>query len=66
MIDKNRLKASWIAKGYNQTKIAKLLGMTPKTLSLKLKRGVLGSNEIEILIKELSIENPIEIFFARG
>lgn len=63
MLNKNLLKAEWIKKGYNQSDIARILGVSPKTLSLKLKKGSLGIDEAEILIKELSIKNPIEIFF---
>jgi len=61
----NELKGKIIAKGYTQEKIAEALGITPKTLSLKLKRGVLGSNEIEKLIEILAISEPMAIFFAK-
>jgi len=61
----NELKGKIIAKGYTQEKIAEALGITPKTLSLKLKRGVLGSNEIEKLIEILAISDPMAIFFAK-
>lgn len=65
MIAVNELKGKIIAKGYTQEKIAEALGITPKTLSLKLKRGVLGSNEIEKLIEILAISDPMAIFFAK-
>jgi hypothetical protein len=29
-----------------------------------MKKGIFTNIEIEILVKELEIENPIEIFFA--
>lgn len=41
-----------------------MLNITPKTFYAKMKKGVFGSNEIEIMIKELHIEKPVEIFFA--
>ena len=44
--------------------MAAKLGIAPKTFSLKLKKGVFSSDEIEIMIKELKIENPADIFFA--
>lgn len=44
--------------------MANMLGITPKTFSIKLEKGVFGSDEIEIMIKELDIQNPVEIFFA--
>lgn len=64
MIDVNALKAEWVKKGLNQKDVAALLGITQKTFSLQLKRGVLGSDSIEILIKELDIKNPTDIFFV--
>ena len=64
MIDVNALRAEWVKKGLKQKDIAKFIGVTPKTLSLQLKRGILGSDAIEILINKLDIHNPMEIFFT--
>ena len=64
MIDINALKAEWVKVGLRQKDVAELIGMTPKTFSLQLKKGVLGSDTKEELIKKLEIKNPIEIFFA--
>lgn len=44
--------------------MANMLGITPKTFSIKLDKGVFGSDEIEIMIQRLGIKNPAEIFFA--
>ncbi len=63
MLDVNALRAEWVKRGMRQTDVAHVLGISPKTFSLKLKRGVLGSNEIETLIKALEIQHPIDIFF---
>ena len=63
MININALKAEWVKNGMNQRDVAKLLNISPKTLSLKLKKGVLKSDEIEKLICELNISNPLKIFF---
>ena len=46
--------------------MAKKLSITPKTFSLKLKRGRFGSDEIEIMIDTLNIKDPMAIFFAKG
>ena len=54
-----------IARGYTQEKLAKELGISPKTLSNKLSKGIFGSDEIERMIKILETDNPIEIFFIR-
>ena len=43
-----------------------LIIITPKTFYEKMKIGVFGSDEIQIMIDELHIDNPIEIFFAEG
>lgn len=65
MILVNELKGKIRAKGYTQERLAKELGISPKTLSSKLSKGVFGSDEIEKMIKILEIDNPIEIFFIR-
>ncbi len=64
MIDINALKAEWVKAGLRQKDVAELIGVTPKTFSLQLKKGVLGSDTIEMLIRKLKIKNPMEIFFA--
>ena len=60
----NELKGKILAKGYTQKKIAEEIGITPKTFSEKLKRGIFGSDEIEVMIEKLELKNPMEIFFA--
>lgn len=64
MIRTQDLKAEMLRKGYTQAKMAKELGITPKTFCLKLKRGVFGSDEIDIMIDKLAINDPMSIFFA--
>jgi hypothetical protein len=49
----------------SRKEMAKRLGITPKTFSLKLKKGHFGSDEIETMIEELKIEDPMSIFFAK-
>lgn len=65
MIDVNALRGKWVTMGYTQTDVAKILNITPKTLYLKLKKGVFDSDEIEVLIEKLQIKNPTEIFFKQ-
>ena len=64
MIKTNELKGIIVKNGYSQADVASMIGVTPKTFYEKMKNGVFGSNEIEIMIKKLHIDNPIEIFFA--
>jgi hypothetical protein len=45
--------------------MARKIGITPKTFYTKMKRGVFGSDEIEVMIDVLGIEDPLPIFFAK-
>jgi DNA-binding XRE family transcriptional regulator len=55
-----------IAKnGLSQTDVARMIGITPKTFYEKMKNGVFGSDEIQIMIEKLNIEDPVSIFFAK-
>ena len=64
MLDIAKLRGKIAEKGTSQAKLAKTLNITPKTFYEKMKKGIFTNIEIEILVKELEIENPIEIFFA--
>ena len=67
MIDTDALRAEWVKKGMRQQDVAiSIVGVTPKTFSLKLKKGILGSDEIERLIIGLHIKKPMDIFFKTG
>lgn len=63
LIRTDKLRGIIAEKGLTQTKVANMIGITPKTFYEKMSKGVFGSDEIEIMIKELNISNPIEIFF---
>ena len=65
MIDTNALRGVIVSKGYSQQKVAREIGIAPKTFYAKMKKGVFGSDEIESMIDLLSIENPSAIFFAK-
>lgn len=65
MIDTLALRGIIARNGKSQSDVAKMLGMSTKTFYLKMKRGVFGSDEIEKMIVELHIDNPIDIFFAK-
>lgn len=66
MIRTNDLKAIIVKNGLTQSEVAKMIGITPKTFYDKMKKGVFGSDEIQILIDELAIDDPMSIFFAAG
>ena len=65
MIAVNELKGKIVAKGFTQEQVAKMLGISANTFRKRLSRGVLGSDEIEKLIKILDIEDPMAIFFVK-
>ena len=39
-------------------------GYSQKDVAEKMNKGVFGSDEIEIMIDKLGIDNPVAIFFA--
>lgn len=63
MINVNALKGKIAERGKTQTDVAKAIGIAPKTFYDKMSKGVFGSDEIEIMIEYLSIEDPMKIFF---
>lgn len=64
MINVNKLKAIFVENGKSQRDVAKLLDISDNTMSAKLKRGILNSDEIYKLIDYFKINNPVEIFFT--
>lgn len=64
MIKTNELRGIIAKNGLSQTDVAKMIGVTPKTFYEKMKNGVFGSDEIQIMIDELHIDDPMPIFFA--
>ncbi|MBF1157744.1 MAG: DUF739 domain-containing protein [[Eubacterium] sulci] len=65
MINVNALKGKIAERGKTQTDVAKAIGIAPKTFYDKMSKGVFGSDEIEIMIEYLSIEDPMKIFFGK-
>lgn len=64
MIRTDKLRGIISERGLSQAKVAEKIGITPKTFYEKMAKGVFGSDEIEVMIDLLHIENPTEIFFA--
>lgn len=65
MINVNALKGKIAERGKTQTDVAKAIGIAPKTFYDKMSKGVFGSDEIEIMIDYLNIEDPMKIFFGK-
>jgi ERCC4-related helicase len=64
MIDVNKLRGRMAEKNRNGRDMAKVIGKTPNTFYNKMKAGVFDSDEIEAMVRDLEIQNPLEIFFA--
>ncbi len=64
MIDVASLKAEMARYNITQKELAEHIGISQRTLSNKLKKGVFGSDEMEKMIEILKIHDPASIFFA--
>ena len=65
MLDVKALKAEMVRNDYTQARLAAELGITPRTMSNKLKSGEFGNKEMEIMIEKLNLTDPMAIFFAK-
>ena len=65
VIKTDELRGVIAKNGYSQSDIAKMIGITPKKFYEKMKNGVFGSDEIQIMIDNLHIDDPLAIFFAK-
>lgn len=65
MVDTNKLRGIIAENGKSQSDVAEMIGITPKTFYLRMSRGVFGSDEIQIMIEKLHIDNPMDIFFTK-
>lgn len=66
MLDKNALRAEMARKGMTQKELAKTVGISEKTFILKMKKGVFGTDEAQIIVDTLDIVDPCSIFFAKS
>lgn len=65
MVNTAELRGIIAKNGKTQTDVAEMLGISPKTFYCKMSKGVFGSDEIQTMIDELHIDNPMDIFFAK-
>lgn len=65
VIDTDKLRGIIVENKKTQSDVAKMIGITPKTFYLRMQKGIFGSDEIQIMIDNLHIDNPMDIFFAR-
>ncbi len=69
-VNVNLLKAKLVERGLNISSLAKMIGLDKATLYRKLQNGGSGllvkeANAI-VVVLELSVQEAIEIFFARN
>ena len=64
MLNKNELRAEIVRNGLTQKEVAKMIGVSEKTFISRMNKGVFGIDEVEIMVRELGIKNPMDIFFA--
>ena len=50
MVDTNKLRSVWVAKGLKQSDVAKMIKMPERTFSRKMKKAKYGRDEMEKLI----------------
>lgn len=62
MIRTDKLIGEMAARRISGRKMAEKLGISPKTFYTKMKRGVFDTDEVEIMIKELELNDPMAIF----
>ena len=65
MIKTDELRSIIAKNGFSQSDVAAKIGITPKTFYEKMKIGIFGSDEIEVTINMLHIDDPVPIFFAK-
>ena len=68
MIRTDELRGIIAKNGLSQSDVALKIGVTPKTFYEKMKIGIFGSDEIQIMIDELHIEDPtaLQIYECPG
>lgn len=64
MVNVNKLRGVMAERGRTGKDMAAVIKKTPKTFYEKMKKGTFDSDEIIAIVKDLAIQNPLEIFFA--
>ena len=64
MINANLIRARIVEMEMTQKQLASMIGMSPKTFSIKMKNGKFGLDEADRMIEILEIEKPEKYFFA--
>lgn len=65
MLDRNALKAEMARNEVTQKTLAAQIGISEKTFISRMKKGVFGTDEAQIIVDVLKIRDPASIFFAK-
>lgn len=65
MINANKIRARIVELGMTQKQLAEMIGISEKTLSVKMNNGKFGLDEADKMIKVLKIEQPEKYFFTK-
>ena len=65
MLNVNLIRAKIVENGLTQAQVAKAIGMSPKTFSLKMNSGKFGLDEADKMISLLKIDKPESYFFTK-
>lgn len=64
MVNTQEIKALMVRNNMTRQDLAKELGVSYSTVLSRLKDGNFTSNQIDVLIKVLHIEDPVSVFFS--
>lgn len=64
MYSAKELKAQMVRRGFTQERLAKEIGISIKTLNLKIKSGNFKLSEVQAIANALDLEDVNPIFFA--
>lgn len=65
MINANLIRAKIVENGMTQEQVAKEMGISAKTFSIKMNTGKFGLHEADKMIQILKIEEPAKYFFTQ-
>ena len=64
MVNTDKIRGLMAEKKITGKDMAKAMGISPNTFSAKMKEGIFNTNEMQVIVDVLSIENPLPIFFC--
>lgn len=65
MIDTNKLRGIMAERKKTQADVANAIGISTRTFATRMKKGVFGSDEIDVMVDFLDIDQPSSVFFVQ-